>query len=108
MVIDKSKLLYVCPYCSCEYDTEYEADSCADECSMEDRMEVETKDLDSYECEYCHEEFNTYNIAADCETDHQTQQDRYWERYNHNQSFKRLLEAGTKPGQKKIMEAVKC
>ena len=104
MVIDNSKQVFVCPYCSSQYDTYDEAQECAQDCNEPDSPEE--KEVEEYECEMCNKKYDEFNEAYECETKHRKEQDRFFEAYNDRKSKERLLEAGNSPYQHKLSNFV--
>ena len=68
MVETKEKVIYVCPYCSDEYENMVDAQACADGC-----VEVESPEIDHqiwYACEVCSNVFEEESDAERCEKKH--------------------------------------
>jgi len=101
MVIEQSNKRWQCPYCSQTYEDYDDAYDCATECVNINSPE-EILVSEGFLCEYCNKLFPTESHASDCEEEHKTNEDSYYEKKTYEDGFKMLAEAASHKYQQKI------
>jgi hypothetical protein len=99
-MVKEGKIMFQCPYCYEKFYDYDDATECAQHCcEPDDVIEIEN---DEYLCEMCLQEYNILEKAEQCELYHKEKDDKYYNKYKEEQSFKKLAKAANHPSQKKL------
>ena len=92
--------VYCCPYCHEQFDNRGDAEDCAEDCAPRIVDPPFLKQV--YICEICGKKSEDPLIAAECEEEHEANNDRLWRAHLDKLEREKLLIAGHAPNQKKL------